>query len=238
MNEDLCELPRQLYGSNYRPVARNKDWKLTATPTPTAQQQVPRRPPSTSIGGDGPSVGGMTRRVSMRKGASGDEEEEQKRTHPLLGLARSAVQDERAIVALRLYSSPPSLSTTTKTGESSAEALSVAVGLEEREAQIVAMLSLILWNHSGYADTSRRNQKAFWREKLFVVTPRHVQRYCTPVAIHQSQQHRSSMTPSVCCVCCMYYVCVPEWRCVVRLRRLGSTWAQCLSIRWRRCRGR
>jgi hypothetical protein len=58
MNEDLCELPRQLYGSNYRPVARNKDWKLTATPvaTPSAQQQVPRRPASTPTGGDGPAV--------------------------------------------------------------------------------------------------------------------------------------------------------------------------------------
>jgi hypothetical protein len=30
MNEDLCELPRQLYGSNYRPMARNKDWKLAS----------------------------------------------------------------------------------------------------------------------------------------------------------------------------------------------------------------
>jgi len=124
--------------------------------------------------------------VSLQKGASADEEEQKRATHPLLGLAGSAVQDERAIVALRLYSSPPSLSTATTTGESAA--LSVAVGLEEREAQIVAMLSLILWNHSGYADTSRRNQKAFWREKLFVVTPRHVQRYCPSAAIH----HRSS----------------------------------------------
>jgi hypothetical protein len=117
----------------------------------------------------------------MQKGASGDDEEQKRATHPLLGLARSAVQDERAIVALRLYSSPPALSMTTNTGEPSAAALSVAVGLEEREAQIVAMLSLILWNHCGYADTSRRNQKAFWREKLFVVTPRHVQRYSPPL---------------------------------------------------------